>query len=142
MASIVGSISRSTLTVSLPLLPLLSTLNCLYLIYKFITVDSTCHPVVNNYMIVPLSCVYVEGEGDAKGSPVEQDETLLDNWIKELESGIQGMADLTGVPAEVNCTHRMYKGGLWLSVTTTLQMGTKLFCTPVHGCVSTGICPL
>ena len=37
-----------------------------------------------------------------KGSPVEQDETLLDNWIKELESGIQGMADLTGVPAEVS----------------------------------------
>lgn len=40
-----------------------------------------------------------------KGSPGEQDESLLDNWIKELESGIKGMADLTGAPAEVIDTH-------------------------------------
>ncbi len=25
------------------------------------------------------------------------DETLLDSWIKELESGIQGMSDLMGI---------------------------------------------
>jgi hypothetical protein len=42
-----------------------------------------------------------------KGSPGEQDESLLDNWIKELESGIQGMADLTGAPAEVNNMHTL-----------------------------------
>ncbi len=42
-----------------------------------------------------------------KGSPGEQDESLLDNWIKELESGIQGMADLTGAPAEVNNVHTL-----------------------------------
>ena len=37
-----------------------------------------------------------------KGSPPEQDESLLENWIKELESGIKGMADVAGVPAEVS----------------------------------------
>ena len=42
-----------------------------------------------------------EGEEDAKGSPVEQDDSLLDNWIKELESGIKGMADVAGVATEV-----------------------------------------
>ncbi len=28
------------------------------------------------------------------------DEILLDSWIKELESGIQGMADLMGIDPE------------------------------------------
>ena len=51
-----------------------------------------------------------EGEADVKGSQGEQDESLLDNWIKELESGIKGMADLTGAPAEVSS---MYTLGIY-----------------------------
>lgn len=45
---------------------------------------------------------YAEGEEGGEGSAPEQDETLLDSWIKELESGIKGMADLAGVPSEVS----------------------------------------
>lgn len=48
---------------------------------------------------------FAEGEANVKGSPGEQDESLLDNWIKELESGIKGMADLTGAPAEVSVVY-------------------------------------
>ena len=77
--------------------------------------------MIVNYVHVSLllPCAEAEAEAGEKGSPPEQDESLLDNWIKELESGIKGMEDVAGVPAEVcvstilfvhsyNCTHYNY----------------------------------
>ena len=58
--------------------------------------------IIVMWPLVPLFLSFAEGEADVKGSPGEQDESLLDNRIKELESGIKGMADLTGAPAEVS----------------------------------------
>lgn len=70
------------------------------------------------YFVAFICCSswsFTGGEVDVKGSPGEQDESLLDNWIKELESGIKGMADLTGAPAEVINTHTLIRHTYGLS---------------------------
>ena len=52
---------------------------------------------------------HAEGEvGEKDSPPTEQDELLLDNWIKELESGIKSMAEIAGAPAEVSQMDVLY----------------------------------
>ncbi len=42
------------------------------------------------------------------GADTNQEEAMLENWIKELEQGIKGMSDVVGLPEEastVSYTH-------------------------------------
>ena len=40
--------------------------------------------------------------GAKNGMDASKEEELLENWIKELEQGIQGMTDVTGLPTTVS----------------------------------------
>ena len=44
-------------------------------------------------------CLSAAG-GKNNGMDANQEEELLENWIKELEQGIQGMSDVTGTGTE------------------------------------------
>ena len=68
------------------------------------------------------------------GPIMHQDEALLDNWIKELESGIKGMAEVAGMAGQktslVSLDLPSFTPSLPLSLSLSPSLPSLLFSFP------------